>query len=257
MTVLKVDNLVCGYQEKKPIVKSLSFSVAEGEFVGIVGANGSGKTTLLRAIIGLLKIQKGSILVSNQSVGELERREIARRIAFIPQLMEPVAGFTVEDLILLGRTPYFGRFFFETEKDYDAVNWAIEELKIEKLKDRLLTQLSGGEFQRVAIARAIAQEPRVLLMDEPTTHLDIRFQVKICKLLWKLRRHRAVVATFHDLNLASRYCSKLILMKRGELIAEGTPNEVVSPENIWKAYRIKAAVKKNPHTKKAKYVLLP
>lgn len=257
MTVLQVENLVCGYQPKKPIVKGISFAVDEGDFVGIVGPNGSGKTTLLRAIIGLLPIQKGSIRVSNQPVEQLERREIARRIAFIPQLMEPVAGFTVEDLVLLGRTPYFGRFFFETEKDYDAVNWAIDELKIDKLKDRPVTKLSGGEFQRVAIARALAQEPRVLLLDEPTTHLDIRFQVKIAKLLWKLRRNRAVVATFHDLNLASRHCSRLILMKRGEMIAEGPPNEVVTPENIWKAYRIKAAVKKNPHTKKAKYVLLP
>ncbi len=257
MTVLKIEQLVCGYSPQKPIIKEVSFTVGEGEFVGIVGPNGSGKTTLLRAIIGLLQIQRGSIVVSNHRVEHLERKELARRIAFVPQLMEPVEGFTVEELILLGRTPYFGRFFFETEDDYHAVNWAIEELKIEKLKDRPITKLSGGEFQRVAIARALAQEPRVLLLDEPTTHLDLRYQVKICKLLWKLRRHRTVVATFHDLNLASRYCSKLILMKRGEVIAEGLPNEVVTPLNIWKAYRIKAAVRKNPHTKKAKYVLLP
>jgi iron complex transport system ATP-binding protein len=257
MSILQVENLICGYKPKKPIINGVSFGVDEGDFVGIVGPNGSGKTTLLRAIIGLLAIQKGTVKVSNQPVDQLERREVARRIAFIPQMMEPVAGFTVEDLVLLGRTPYFGRFFFETEKDYEAVNWAIDELKIDKLRDRPVTKLSGGEFQRVAIARAVAQEPRVLLLDEPTTHLDLRFQVKICKLLWKLRRNRAVVSTFHDLNLASRHCSKLILMKKGEVIAEGLPNEVVTPDNIWKAYRIKAAVKKNPHTKKSKYVLLP
>lgn len=235
----------------------MSFSVDEGDFVGIVGPNGSGKTTLLRAIIGLLAIQKGEVLVSNQRIDHLEPREVARRIAFVPQMMEPVAGFSVEELILLGRTPYFGRFFFETEKDYNAVDWALSELKIEKLKDRPVTKLSGGEFQRVAIARAIAQEPRVLLLDEPTTHLDLRFQVRICKLLWKLRKHRAVVATFHDLNLAARHCSRLMLIKKGELIAEGEPNKVLTPENIWKAYRIKATVRKNPSTKRAKYVLLP
>lgn len=235
----------------------MSFSVDEGDFVGIVGPNGSGKTTLLRAIIGLLAIQKGEVLVSNQRIDQLEQREIARRIAFVPQMMEPVAGFSVEELVLLGRTPYFGRFFFETEKDYNAVDWALSELKIEKLKDRPVTKLSGGEFQRVAIARAIAQEPRVLLLDEPTTHLDLRFQVRICKLLWKIRKHRAVVATFHDLNLAARHCSRLILIKKGELIAEGEPNKVLTSENIWKAYRIKAAIKKNPNNKKAKYVLLP
>lgn len=257
MSILKVDQLVCGYDPKKPIIKGVSFSVYDGEFVGIVGPNGSGKTTLLRALIGLLKIEQGSIIISQHRIEHLDRREIAQRIALVPQLMEPVEGFTVEDLVLLGRTPYLDRFAFESEDDCEAVKWAIEELKIEKLKDRPVTELSGGEFQRVAIARALAQEPRVLLLDEPTSHLDIRYQVKICKLLRKLRAHRSMLATFHDLNLASRFCSRLILLKNGELIAEGSPDEVVTPQNIWKAYRIKVVVKKNPRTKKARYVLLP
>ncbi len=257
MSVLKVDDLVCGYDPKKPVIKGVSFSVHDGEFVGIVGPNGSGKTTLLRAIIGLLKAQAGTIILSQHRLEHLERREIARRVAFVPQLMEPVEGFTVEDLVLLGRTPYLDRFSFESEDDYEAVKWAIEELKIENLKDRPLADLSGGEFQRVAIARALAQEPRVLILDEPTSHLDIRYQLKICKLLRKLRAHRSMIATFHDLNLASRFCSRLVLLKNGELIAEGSPDEVVTPDNIWKAYRVKVQVRKNPHTKKARYVLLP
>jgi iron complex transport system ATP-binding protein len=257
MSILKIDRLVCGYDSKRPIIKEVSFSVYDGEFVGIVGPNGSGKTTLLRAIIGLLKFEQGSIVVSQHRVEHLDRREVARRIAFVPQLMEPVEGFTVEELVLLGRTPYLDRFSFESEDDYEAAKWAIEELKIENLKDRPVTELSGGEFQRVAIARALAQEPKIMLLDEPTSHLDIRYQVKICKLLRKLRAHRSIVATFHDLNLASRYCSRLVLLKNGELIAEGPPDEVVTPQNIWKAYRVKVTVKKNPNTKKARYVLLP
>lgn len=257
MSILKIENLVCGYEAKRPIIKDVSFSVHDGEFVGIVGPNGSGKTTILRAITGLLKIQHGSIAISQHRIEHLSRKELAQRIAFVPQLMEPVAGFTVEDLVMLGRTPYFERFSFESPDDYEAVKWAIEELKIEGLKDRESTELSGGEFQRVAIARALAQEPKILLLDEPTSHLDIRYQVKICKLLRKLRSHRSVVATFHDLNLASRFCSRLVLLKNGELIAEGRPDEVVTPENIWKAYRIKVTVRKNPHTQKARYVLLP
>jgi iron complex transport system ATP-binding protein len=257
MSILKIENLVCGYDAKKPIIKDISFSVEDGQFVGIVGPNGSGKTTLLRAVIGLIKAQHGTIMVSQHRVDHLERKELARRIAFVPQLMEPVEGFSVEELVMLGRTPYMERFSFETADDYEAVKWAIEELQIESLKDRPTTELSGGEFQRVAIARALAQEPKILLLDEPTSHLDIRYQVKICKLLRKLRSHRSIVATFHDLNLASRFCSRLVLLKNGELIAEGPPGEVVTPENIWKAYRIKVSVRKNPNTQKARYVLLP
>lgn len=257
MTVLKIEQLICGYAPKKPIIKDISFAVEEGQFVGIVGPNGSGKTTLLRAIVGLLKISSGSIVISHHKLEHLDRRELARRIAFVPQMMEPIDGFTVEELVMLGRTPYFERFSFETHDDRDAVKWAIEELKIEDLALRPATELSGGEFQRVAIARALAQEPKLLLLDEPISHLDIRYQVKICKLLRKLRSHRSILATFHDLNIASRFCSKLILLKNGELIAEGPPDEVVTPENIWKAYRIKVTVRKNPHTQKARYVLLP
>ena len=257
MSVLKVDQLVCGYEARKPVIKGVSFSVYDGEFVGVVGPNGSGKTSLLRAIIGLLKAQKGTIIVSQHRIEHLARREIARRIAFVPQLMEPVDGFTVEDLVLLGRTPYLDRFVFESEDDHKAARWAIEELKIQGLKDRPVTDLSGGEFQRVAIARALAQEPKIMLLDEPTSHLDIRYQITICRLLRKLRAHRSILATFHDLNLASRFCSRLVLLKNGELIAQVSPDEVVTPQNIWKAYRVKVQVRKNPHTKKARYVLLP
>lgn len=256
MTAIKVENLVCGYTDK-PVIKGISFSVHDGEFVGIVGPNGSGKTTLLRAMIGLIQMRKGTISLGNHKLENLERRDLARKIAYVPQLMEPVEGFTVEEFVLLGRTPYLNRFSFESHDDFEAAKWAIDELQIANLKDRQVTELSGGEFQRIAIARALAQEPRVLLLDEPTSHLDIRFQVKICKLLRKLRAHRSLVATFHDLNLASRFCSRLVLLKNGEVIAEGAPNEVVTAENIWKAYRIKVSVRKNPKTKKARYVLLP
>lgn len=257
MSILKIENLVGGYEAKKPVLNDISFAVAAGEFVGIVGPNGSGKTTLLRTIAGLLTPIHGKIVISGHQVEHLERRELARRVAFVPQLMEPVAGFSVEELVMLGRTPYFDRFSFETADDQDAVKWAIDELQIETLADRPVTELSGGEFQRVAIARALAQEPKLLLLDEPISHLDIRYQVKICKLLRKLRSHRSIIATFHDLNIASRFCSSLILIKNGELIAEGAPGKVVTPENIWKAYRIKVTVKSNPSTHKAKYVLLP
>jgi len=257
MTLLALENVFCGYSPSKPIVKDVSFSIDDGEFVGIVGANGSGKTTLLRTISGLLKITSGSICIGNHKLENMDRKQLAQKVAFVPQLMEPVEGFSVEELVMLGRTPYFSRFAFEKPDDREAVAWAIEELKIEELSERPVTELSGGEFQRVAIARALAQEPNLLLLDEPISHLDIRYQIKICKLLRKLRSHRTIIATFHDLNIASRFCSRLILMKNGELIAQGNPSDVVTPENIWKAYRIKVSIKNNPSTHKSKYILLP
>ncbi len=256
MTVLKVEQLICGY-DKKPIVKDVSFAVHDGEFVGIVGPNGSGKTTLLRSLIGLLKVTAGSIIVGSHRIENIERKELAKRLAFVPQLMEPVVGFTVEEFVMLGRTPYFKRFSFEQEDDHKAVDWAIEELKLGSYRNRQVTELSGGEFQRVAIARALAQKPKALLLDEPTSHLDIRYQVSICKLLRRLRSHRSIVATFHDLNLAARFCDRLILLKHGQLIAEGIPSEVITPKNIWQAYHIKVLVKGGTGGKKIHYVAMP
>lgn len=256
MTALEVKNLVCGYNGK-PVLQGMEFSIPRGEFVGIVGPNGCGKTTLLRAIVGLLKIKHGEVKISGHNLSTLTRKEIAQKVAFVPQLMEPIEGFTVTDIVMLGRTPYWDRFSFESEEDYQIVKWAIEELKIESLMAKEVAKLSGGEFQRVAIARALAQEPKLLLLDEPISHLDIRYQIRILKLLRKLRQTRTIVATFHDLNMAARFCQKLLLMKNGEIIAFGWPDEVLNPENIWKAYRIKAQVKKNPRTKHARLVFLP
>lgn len=253
---LNVKDLFCGYG-KTDILKGISFEVKRGEFVGIVGANGCGKTTLLKALIGLLPVRRGEIDIYGKKISEMNRKELSRKVALVPQMMEPIKGFTVSEMILLGRTPYFERFSFETEDDHAVKRWVIQELKMEDMADTPVTNLSGGEFQRVAIARALAQEPRLMLLDEPISHLDIRYQVKILQLLRRIRQTRTVIATFHDLNMAARFCQRLILMKNGTIIAAGKPDEVLSRENIWKAYRIKAEVRTNPKTKNAKLVLLP
>lgn len=253
---LEVKNLSCGYKGVR-IIKNISFTVDRGEFIGIVGPNGSGKTTLLRALISIIPIEEGEIGIYGKSLKEMTRKEISRSAALVPQLMEPIEGFSVSEMILLGRTPYFERFSFETEDDHEVKRWVISELKMEEIAETPVTNLSGGEFQRVAIARALAQEPKLMLLDEPISHLDIRYQVKILKLLRKLRQTRTVIATFHDLNMAGRFCDRLILMKTGEIISMGRPDEVLTRENIWKAYRIKAEVKINPKTKHARLVLLP
>ncbi|OGC05624.1 hypothetical protein A2526_04490 [candidate division WOR-1 bacterium RIFOXYD2_FULL_36_8] len=256
MNILEVQNLVCGYGDS-PIIRDLSFNVKAGEFLGIVGPNGSGKTTLLRVLSGLLVPTVGEIRLEGGGVKNYTRNELAKMIAFVPQLMEPVEGFSVLEMVLLGRTPYVQRFRFESDEDVQIAKWAIKELQAMEFIDKDVSKLSGGEFQRIAIARALAQEPKIMLLDEPISHLDLRYQVKILKLLKKIRQQRTIIATFHDLNMASRFCQKLMLLKHGEIIAYGYPDEVVTTENIWKAYRVKAQVKKNPRTKRASLVFLP
>jgi len=247
--LLEVQEITCGYTDT-PVLKSVSFDVNPGEFVGIVGPNGSGKTTLLRAISGLLKPGSGVIQVNRNDISRVRRRDMAKQIAFVPQLMEPTSGFSVEDMVLLGRTPYVDRFAFEDEKDYKIARWAIEQLKIDDLQERDVSSLSGGEFQRVAIARALAQQPKLLLLDEPTSHLDLRFQMKILRIIRRLRENRSIIATFHDLNLAARFCKKVILLKKGEVVAEGKPEDVLTTDNIWSAYRVRMNVRKNPKSGK-------
>ncbi len=249
MEMLKVEALDAGY-ENNVVIKNVNFDADVGDFIGIIGPNGSGKTTLLRAISGLINITNGQVKVRGKDIRRINRRELAKRIAFVPQMMVPTAGFTVEETVLLGRTPYIGRFAFETDKDYKEADKAAEELKVEHLIDTPVTSLSGGEFQRVAIARALAQEPKILLLDEPTSHLDFRFQVKVLRMLRRMREDKVIIATFHDINLAARFSRKLMLLKGGEVVAFGRSDAVLTNDNLRLAYKMKLEVRKNPKTGK-------
>jgi len=256
MNALEVVNLNCGY-DNKIVLKNVSFTIKTGEFVGIVGANGSGKTTLLRAISNLIPIKSGQISVSAKEMLSFNRKELASLVAFVPQLMEPVQGFTVMDTVLLGRTPYLGRFEFETEEDFHVAQWAIEELQITDLSDKDVSELSGGEFQRVAIARALAQEPKILLLDEATSHLDIAHQQMIARILVELNRQgRTIVLLSHDLNLAALYCSRILLLDKGRAAACDVPERVVTAELIRSVYGLEPIVTRHPETGRPQ-VMLP
>jgi len=253
MEMLKIEAMDAGYEENV-VIKNVSLDSDIGDFIGIIGPNGCGKTTLLRAIAGLINIFNGQVKIRGKDIRRINRRELAKRIAFVPQLMVPTAGFTVEETVLLGRTPYIGRFAFETDKDYRIAKKAAEELKVEHLIDTPVTSLSGGEFQRVAIARALAQESKILLLDEPTSHLDFRFSIKVLRMIRRLREEKLIIATFHDLNLAARFSRKLMLINKGEVVAYGKPDAVLTSDNLKQAFKMKLEVRKNPKTGKLRIV---
>jgi len=234
--MLEAKNISCGYGQKK-VLNDISFSVSEGEFVGVLGPNGSGKTTLLRALINTVPLSKGRILLSGKNIGLMNRKEIAKNISYVPQISEPPAGFTVEEIISMGRMPHVDAFSTYKQADFDAVKEAMIQARLLELKDRDVSELSGGEYQRVIIARSLAQGSKILLLDEPTAHLDIKYQIEIMELLKGLK-NKTVIAVFHDIGLARKYCTRTILLKNGSLAGDGPAETALTPQTISNIFEI-------------------
>lgn len=234
--LIKVEDLSCGFNGYK-VLKEITLEVDRGAFIGIIGPNASGKTTLLRTISGVLKPISGEVILEGENVHRMKRAQLARKLAFVAQGTEVDFDFTVEEVVAMGRTPYCKRFQRLTADDIAAVRWAMEITKTSHLASRRITELSGGERQKVFIAQALAQEPSVLLLDEPTSFLDINHQVEILDVLKRLNRQGlTVIMTIHDLNLAAQYCSYLILLSGHRIYASGRPEDVITGENIRKVY---------------------
>jgi iron complex transport system ATP-binding protein len=217
--------------------------VRAGEMVGLLGPNGSGKTTLLRLISGVLRPQQGVVMLDGRDTRAWGRREVARRVAVVPQEMHVPFAFTVEELVRLGRTPYVRLLGSHTKEDQNIVRGALQAADIEMLAGRIFNELSGGERQRVTVAMALAQRPALLLLDEPTSHLDIKYQIELLELVQKLNRETGVtvIAAMHDLNLAARYFPRLVLFQRG-IVADATPAEVLDPHLLRRVYGINVQV---------------
>lgn len=237
-------------------LERLSFQVAAGEILGIVGPNGSGKSSLLKVLAGLLEPNGGTILLGGQPMSQLSRQNIARLVAVVPQEYVQVFPFTVAETVLMGRFPHRASRLWsmglgdDTEEDLVCAHQAMMETDVLSLADRLLSDLSGGERQRVVIARALAQEPKVLLLDEPTAFLDINHQIEICSLISRLRAERqlTVVLVSHDLNVASQHCDRVLMLKEGQLCRIGSPSETIRPDVLRMVYGCDVVVDAHPHT---------
>ncbi len=237
-------------QDGHMILSDVHLSVKPGELVGLIGPNGAGKTTLLKVIGGLWSGAKGPITLLDRPLSRYSARDVARVIAQVPQITALNFPFSVQQVVLMGRNPHLSRFELETEHDRRIAEQAMKRTKTLELADRLIGTLSGGERQRVLIARALTQEPRLLLLDEPTANLDIQHQIGIMELVQGLIREDGLgaVAAVHDLELAARFCDRLVLMDQGAVLAEGTPESVLSPEILRKAYAVDTRAYADPVT---------
>jgi iron complex transport system ATP-binding protein len=241
----------------RPVLRDVSLRVAPGEFVGLLGPNGSGKSTLLRLIAGTLRPAAGEVRVAGLVPGRGTRAALARQVALVAQSSVLPELFTVAELTLLGRTPHLRAFQAEGEADYAAARRALVAAECLELAGRRLGELSGGERQRVSLARALAQEPAILLLDEPTAHLDPGVGQEIMATLLRLNQEDGltVLATWHDMNLAAATCPRLLLLHEGRLIADGLPGEVLTPHLLRLAYGYEAQVIAHPQT--GRPVVLP
>lgn len=240
---LRVHNVSLGYGSKT-IVKDLSLDIPAGKITTIIGSNGCGKSTLLRGISRLLKPENGEITLDGQSIHSYPSKEFARLVGLLPQAPIAPDGITVADLVSRGRYPYQGLFKRNSQEDDEAVAWALEATRTLELADRPATSLSGGQRQRVWIAMALAQETDILLLDEPTTYLDLAHQVELLDLLARLNEQRGttMVMVLHELNLAARVAHHLVAMRDGVIESQGKPADVMTAENLHSIFGLRATV---------------
>ena len=239
---LKVRDVEFSYTSV-PILKDVCIELAESEVLGVVGPNGAGKSTLIRCIDRILKPRRGSILLDGRDINKMRLMELAKRMGYVPQSTSQIFPATVFDTVLMGRRPHLG--WRSSEKDEEKVLDVLQMLNIENLAMRDINELSGGQQQKVFIARALVQEPDVLLLDEPTSNLDIRHQLEVMEIITSIVREKKISAimAIHDLNLASRYADRIVMLNGGTIIDAGNPSSVLTPENIKQVYGVEAVVR--------------
>ncbi|MBZ9634945.1 heme ABC transporter ATP-binding protein [Clostridium sp. FP1] len=244
-------NNVC-FSFEKEVLKNINVNIERGKFYTILGPNGSGKTTLLRILSKSLPMEKGEIYIDEVDLTQIKPKVLAKEMAVVPQSTEIEFDFSVQDIVLMGRTPHISRFCSESEKDIKIAMNAMKITNTWELRNKSINALSGGEKQRVVVARAIAQETGIILLDEPISHLDIHHQIEIMNQLKELNQNKniTIIAVLHDLNLAAAYCDHMILMHNCGVYKDGIPEEVLTEDIIKKVYGLDVYITKNPKTGK-------
>jgi iron complex transport system ATP-binding protein len=258
MAILEIEDLSAGYGDGF-VISGVTLVLDPGEFAAVLGRNGAGKSTLIRAIQGLLSHVRGRVLLEGADLFSLSRREIAAEIAYVPQLSEPVFEFTAEEIVHMGLYARQGRLQGLTARDSAVVEEAMGLTETAGLKERKMAHLSGGERQRVFIARALAQDTPILLLDEPSLHLDINYQVEIYEILKGLQKQKAktILAAEHNINLAAAYAERLICLKEGSVAVQGAPPETVTPDVIRDIFGADVDVRANLHSGLPEISLVP
>ncbi|OQX75507.1 MAG: iron ABC transporter ATP-binding protein [Bacteroidetes bacterium 4484_276] len=239
MVKIKIENMSFAYR-KVPVLKNLDIKIRAGQLTAIIGPNGSGKSTLLKCINGILPVKKGEILVDEKSTVSFTRRHLATIMAYVPQQETQVFSGTVYETILMGRKPYIG--WSQKPEDYEIINQVMNDLDLNSISSEFLNELSGGQRQRVLIGRALAQQPEILLLDEPTANLDLKHQLEVMQILKDLsHKGITVILAIHDLNMAAKYCNELIMLDKGKTFATGD-RSILDENNIKSLYEVEVKI---------------
>ena len=237
--LMAAENIAFTY-ETSLVLEDLSVSIKEQDFIGLIGPNGSGKSTLLKVMGGILKTDSGSIQFKKSHVSKINKKLFAQSVSWIPQDHPMIFPFKVSEIVMMGRHPYLSPLSFESKEDFDITHHAMETTMTSQFADRYFNEISGGEKQRVMIASALAQKPEIMLLDEPTSALDLKYQIEILNILKNLNAHHnmTLVMAMHDLNLASQFCNRLILLSEGGIVRDGTPEKVLEKDILEQVYGI-------------------
>lgn len=258
-SAVEVKQLSFAFDEAKPICRHFSFSIRQGKMTAILGPNGCGKTTLLKLICRLLTPQQGEIYLEGIPIQSLNTKMLARKITYVPQEISPLFSLSVIDFVLMGRAPYLKGFSFPAEADEQIAEESLSYVGLLEYRNRELQTLSAGEKQRALIAKALTQSTPILLLDEPTSHLDLKYQIETLSLLKSIQKKKNItcLVVLHDFHLANEWSDEVILIQNGSIFAQGIVKEVLTEKNILQVFGIPVAIDENPYTQRQRLTYMP